>query len=311
VYDEDADHSSSASTPRSSCSGKRSEKTGSLAVQYDSVSTTGSGSQDDNSSVSSGMEDLESHCDGVACERQNLTPGTKIANQRVPYILGGSSRGCMAIPFSELQTQPELPASNAYRIGGSSLAKPLMECSAGQTHARPIKIDDYLSHHSQTHEALSPQPASACIENADTRTTVMLRSFPNNYSSTMLLDLIDSQGFKGWYNFMYLPMDFMTGANLGYCFMNFTTHENAKNFSDKFNGFSQWTMPSKKCCTVVWSDPHQGLEEYIERYRNSPIMHRTVPIEYKPTLFKNGERIPFPPPTKNLRAPRFRYLTNV
>ena len=29
-----------------------------------------------------------------------------------------------------------------------------------------------------------------------------------------------------------------------------------------------------KVCRVTWSGPHQGLAAHVERYRNSPVMHR-------------------------------------
>ena len=53
------------------------------------------------------------------------------------------------------------------------------------------------------------------------RTTVMLRNMPNNYSRTMLLELLDAEGFAGQYDFLYLPMDFQSRASLGYAFINF------------------------------------------------------------------------------------------
>jgi RNA recognition motif-containing protein len=198
--------------------------------------------------------------------------------------------------------------TEAVKQGSTTLVKKSDEIMCG---AHAFQLHDAInsSNSNQSSEALPREPAE-CVELADSRTTVMLRSFPNNYNSAMLLELIDSKGFKGWYDFVYLPIDFMTGSNLGYGFLNFTSHENAVKFIESFDGFSEWTVPSKKCCTVVWSDPHQGSEAYVERYRNSPVMHRSVPIQYKPALFKDGERIPFPPPTKNVRAPRLRFFTN-
>jgi hypothetical protein len=137
-------------------------------------------------------------------------------------------------------------------------------------------------------------------------TTVMLRNLPNNYSPTMLLDLIDSEGFETLYDFFYLPIDFTSKASLGYAFVNLTSHEAAKRFCNTFDGFSNWSLPSRKICWVSWSGPHQGLDAHIERYRNSPLMHETIPDIYKPALFKDGQRVTFPPPTKRLRAPRIK-----
>ena len=48
-------------------------------------------------------------------------------------------------------------------------------------------------------------------------------------------------------------------------------------------------------------------EAHVDRYRNSPVMHRDVPDEYKPVIFKNGVRKNFPRPTKKVKAPTAGY----
>lgn len=141
---------------------------------------------------------------------------------------------------------------------------------------------------------------------SDELTTVMLRNLPNNYSRTMLLQLIDKEGFAGQYDFIYLPMDFKLHASLGYAFVNLVSPEVATRFFKTFEGFHRWVVPSQKVCSVNWSHPYQGLDAHIERYRNSPVMHDDVPDEYKPSVFQNGQRVPFQPPTKKLKFPRMR-----
>eukprot|EP00746_Dinoflagellata_sp_MGD_P007159 gnl/MRDRNA2_/MRDRNA2_114128_c0_seq1.p1 gnl/MRDRNA2_/MRDRNA2_114128_c0~~gnl/MRDRNA2_/MRDRNA2_114128_c0_seq1.p1 ORF type:complete len:269 (+),score=25.97 gnl/MRDRNA2_/MRDRNA2_114128_c0_seq1:185-991(+) len=144
------------------------------------------------------------------------------------------------------------------------------------------------------------------VSDGDTRTTVMMRNIPNAYTSDSFVDLFDSNGFWGRYNFVYLPIDFRTGVNLGYAFVNFVSHQDADLFKAHFNGFCEWFCQSPKVCEVTWTDPHQGLEEHIERYRNSPVMHEDVSDIYKPRLYSGGQRITFPAPTKRIRAPRVR-----
>lgn len=141
------------------------------------------------------------------------------------------------------------------------------------------------------------------------KTTVMLKNMPNNQTRKMLLELLDREGFRLRYDFVYLPYDFKTGATLGYAFVNFVTGDDALQAFEKFEGYCKWTVPSRKVCGVGWSEPHQGLEAHIERYRDSPVMHHDVPEKFKPLILKNGAPVPFPPPTKKLRAPRIRGLT--
>lgn len=143
-------------------------------------------------------------------------------------------------------------------------------------------------------------------ESSESHTTVMLRNIPNNYSREMLLSLIDKEGFASSYDFVYLPIDFSSQAGLGYAFVNFVTSDDAERCQQHFEGFCDWSVPSEKVCSVTWAGPHQGLRPHVERYRNSPVMHDTVPDEWKPAVFVNGTRTPFPPPTQPIRKPKIR-----
>jgi hypothetical protein len=137
-------------------------------------------------------------------------------------------------------------------------------------------------------------------------TTVMLRNVPNGYTRGMLIELLDQQGFSSRYDFVYLPMDFRNGVNLGYAFVNLVVHDAAVSFTDKLQGFCGWISDSTKVCEVTWAHPHQGLAEHVERYRNSPVMHPSMDDEYKPMMFRNGVQTAFPTPTKAIKAPKLR-----
>eukprot|EP00927_Polykrikos_kofoidii_P023876 TRINITY_DN21838_c0_g1_i1.p1 TRINITY_DN21838_c0_g1~~TRINITY_DN21838_c0_g1_i1.p1 ORF type:complete len:463 (-),score=82.54 TRINITY_DN21838_c0_g1_i1:237-1625(-) len=152
----------------------------------------------------------------------------------------------------------------------------------------------------------SPAHKSPVKGDDPTNSTVMLRNIPNRYTQAMLLNLLDEQGFAQAYDFVYLPMDFRNGVNLGYAFVNLVTHKDAGGLMDTFHGFSKWFFDSAKVCEVSWAHPHQGLSKHVDRYRNSPVMHPCMPDEYKPMMFKNGVQIPFPLPTKAIRAPKLR-----
>jgi hypothetical protein len=138
----------------------------------------------------------------------------------------------------------------------------------------------------------------------EVRTTVMIRNMPNNYTRKMILELLDLHGFAGQYDFVYLPIDFETTACLGYAFINMVNAAVACRFWSVFNGFTSWAIPSRKVAGVSWSGPHQGLQAHIERYRNSSIMSDSTPDDYKPIIISNGVRVPFPAPTRKLRASR-------
>lgn len=137
------------------------------------------------------------------------------------------------------------------------------------------------------------------------KTTVIMQKLPVVFSRSMLADLLDSEGFKASYDFIYMPIGFKSLVAVGYAFINFISSEEALRFQTTFQGFSQWPVESENICEVKWSET-QGLLAHIERYRSSPLMHEDVPDECKPALFASGERTSFPPSLKPIRAPRIR-----
>jgi len=176
-------------------------------------------------------------------------------------------------------------------------------------------------------------------ENTEPSTTVMLRNLPQYFTRASLLELIDEAGFFGSYDFVYLPTDFNSQAGLGYAFVNLMGSDAAARFWAHFDNFSAWPLESAKVldaftpstvvspsspsgdlssidpgatpesaitqvCCLGWSRPHQGLSALIERYRNSPVMHESLPDECKPMVFVNGARVSFPPPTRHVKWPR-------
>jgi len=154
-----------------------------------------------------------------------------------------------------------------------------------------------------------PSPKSTSNSKAEAHTTVMMRNVPVSYSREMLLELLDRQGFARLYDFVYLPFDFLTQGNVGYAFINLVSEEQAARFWRAFQGFSDWAVSSRKVCSLSWSDQGQGRDANIKRYRNSPVMCRTVPDVYKPALFSDGTRVTFPAPSKTLKPPRIKPST--
>jgi len=138
-------------------------------------------------------------------------------------------------------------------------------------------------------------------------TSVMLWNLPNNYSRAIFLGMLDKEGFAGHYDFVYLPIDFTSHACLGYAVINLVDPALIPGFWNTFDGYSKWMIPSRKVCHVSWSSPHQGYQAHVEHYRNSPVMHESVPEAFKPIVFSGGKRIAFPAPTKTPKAPRSRH----
>ena len=51
----------------------------------------------------------------------------------------------------------------------------------------------------------------------------MIRNVPNRYTRYQIVDELNLHQFEGCYDFVYLPIDQATEANVGYAFVNFRT----------------------------------------------------------------------------------------
>merc|ERR1719382_524634 len=90
----------------------------------------------------------------------------------------------------------------------------------------------------------------SAMGDGDWRTTVMLRNLPNTLNRDKLRQTLDDMGFCGQYDLVYLPVDFSTGAGLGYAFINVTLPCNVTRIWESFDGISVSGDESDKVCTV-------------------------------------------------------------
>mmetsp|Transcript_581 Transcript_581/g.1561 ORF Transcript_581/g.1561 Transcript_581/m.1561 type:complete len:305 (-) Transcript_581:224-1138(-) len=134
----------------------------------------------------------------------------------------------------------------------------------------------------------------------DEYTTVMLCGFPRKYSRDKLIDLLDVLGYAGQFDFVYLPMHFEYSESVGYAFVNMATAADALRLKESLDGFVGHPFTDDKPCHTNWSRV-QGLSANIKQYRNSPVMHKLVPDEFKPLLLWKGQQQPFPEPTAALK----------
>jgi len=136
-------------------------------------------------------------------------------------------------------------------------------------------------------------------------TTVIVRKVPSNMSRATFLAMLDAEGFERLYTFLYLPKDFQKGVGLGYAIVNFAQAESASAAALRLSSVEasgEWLQASI-------SAEKQSLSDLIRRYRDSAVMHSSVPDECKPILFSDGLRVPFPEPTKTLDPPVYAKVT--
>lgn len=127
----------------------------------------------------------------------------------------------------------------------------------------------------------------------------MLRNVPYSESQLGVLNLIEERGFSGRFDFFYAPLDFSSGNNLGYAFLNFNDGEAVSEFFTVFDGLrvdkEGWAQKDLQVC---WARV-QGLRPNVEHYRNSPV--NDMLENFRPMVFDaNGHQLPFPRPDENL-----------
>merc|ERR1712176_1699464 len=115
-------------------------------------------------------------------------------------------------------------------------------------------------------------------------TTVMLRNIPLKYNREAMLADLDARGFSYTYDFFYLPIDFHTGNNVGYAFINFLDENTVLRFRETYDGL-QLSADSAKICQIS-NAKAQGQWKNVEQYRNSSVMN--MEDRYQPVIFENG-----------------------
>lgn len=135
------------------------------------------------------------------------------------------------------------------------------------------------------------------------KTTAILRNIPSKLTRQKLANLLDGRGLAGCYDFLHVPADINTGVALGYAFVNMCSLEAAQRLCTQLQGFGAWGVASSRVCDVSWVAGRHGLEACVQRYRNSHLMHESVPDDFKPAVFAEGRRVPFPRRKGPLRAP--------
>jgi hypothetical protein len=167
-------------------------------------------------------------------------------------------------------------------------------------HQKHYKNADHDSDRASTCSGSAESSDSDCDSSG---TTVVVRNIPNRFSHENLASVLDAQGFSGAYDLIYVPLDFSTGVSFGYAFVNLTCVDEAERFVASFDGF-KWGGGSKKVCSVARCEDGESPNERVERYRNLPVMHPSMPDSFKPAMYSGGARMPFPAPTRKLCAPK-------
>jgi hypothetical protein len=153
--------------------------------------------------------------------------------------------------------------------------------------------------------ALRESETISSTHGAQQLTTIMLKNLPNNLNRDGLLELVNAAGFQTKCDFLYLPIDSKSDANLGYAFLNLVDAHTAQAFWSAFDGFQSWggDRCSNKVCRLEWSQL-QGYDAHVQRYRNSPLLRDGSSDKRRPILLNRGQRISFPKPSGRAKVMR-------
>ncbi|CAK9053746.1 unnamed protein product [Durusdinium trenchii] len=161
---------------------------------------------------------------------------------------------------------------------------------------KDVYAEEDVSHFRQMVESLlqesSPEDCDSWMGMG--YTTAMLRNLPNKYMRDKLVSRLNTCGYKGDIDFLYLPIDFRNKCNVGYCFLNFRTSKALVRFRDEFHGRqSGEKLPGFNSKKVLEVSPArvQGLHPNIVRLQGSPIMARAMEREWLPVLLDPMGRI--------------------
>jgi hypothetical protein len=111
--------------------------------------------------------------------------------------------------------------------------------------------------------------------------SLMIRNVPNRYTQRMFLAEIRKHGFDRTFDFIYMPMDFRTKNNMGYCFLNFIDFNFARQFVDEFEGVKLAAFKSQKTLAIQPANT-QGLYGNMRSFQAA---EKEVPPEYQPIIF--------------------------
>merc|ERR1712100_530322 len=111
--------------------------------------------------------------------------------------------------------------------------------------------------------------------------TLMLRNMPVRYTQRMFLAEIRRAGFDRTFDFIYMPMDFKTRNNHGFCFLNFIDFNFARQFVQEFEGRRLAAFKSPKKIEISAANT-QGLYGNMNSFQGA---EKEIPPEFQPIIF--------------------------
>eukprot|EP00928_Gymnodinium_smaydae_P079873 TRINITY_DN63704_c0_g1_i1.p1 TRINITY_DN63704_c0_g1~~TRINITY_DN63704_c0_g1_i1.p1 ORF type:complete len:712 (+),score=146.15 TRINITY_DN63704_c0_g1_i1:61-2196(+) len=193
------------------------------------------------------------------------------------------------------EEEPAVKPSRSEQRRAERVAKKASEKSAAEEMAGTMPpADAFLQMYLSSMFAPMTQMYSAGVPGY---TTVMLRNIPNRYTRDMLVEQLD-KGYKGEFDFVYLPIDFNSKCNVGYAFINFRTPSAAQKFINEYHNQKSKNVlpgPTSYKVTEVSYARVQGRDANMDNLRDEKFIEKlTEKPEWQPLFYDDsGEEVPF------------------
>eukprot|EP00930_Biecheleria_cincta_P020116 TRINITY_DN15196_c0_g1_i1.p1 TRINITY_DN15196_c0_g1~~TRINITY_DN15196_c0_g1_i1.p1 ORF type:complete len:629 (+),score=91.81 TRINITY_DN15196_c0_g1_i1:38-1888(+) len=165
------------------------------------------------------------------------------------------------------------------------------DCARGTAEDKDTTDDELAPRHFQPYHATAVPRTDLGADSPDESqpvTTAMLRHVPCRYTQNSLLLELDEQGFRGTYDFFYMPMDKQNKTSVGYAFINFEQPSCAQRFFSMMKDYRFKRFPNDK---IGEASPAklQGLWQNITHFANKSVMNARDP-KCRPIVFQDGFR---------------------
>ncbi len=122
------------------------------------------------------------------------------------------------------------------------------------------------------------------INEQDQRTTIMLKNIPSDISQSFLMSFLNDK-YKGKFNFLYLPIDFVKKINVSYAFLNL---KNSKDIIGIYLDLHDkpWSFCKNKKAYISYARI-QGFKSISEHFSKSNLINNQLDKSFKPYINDN------------------------
>lgn len=122
------------------------------------------------------------------------------------------------------------------------------------------------------------------INEKDQRTTIMIKNIPRYISPIFLMSFLNGK-YKGKFNFLYLPIDFVKKINVSYAFLNLKNSKDIIEIYLDLHG-KPWSFCKKKKSYISYARI-QGFKSIFQHFSKSNLMKNQLDNSFKPYINDN------------------------